>query len=62
MGSSAALKQLATQEDGQGLTEYALIFGLVICSVWLLIELSGLGADITHLFSLVTAPVLAIGP
>jgi hypothetical protein len=37
------------------------MFGLVICSVWLLIELSGLGADITPLFSLVTTQVLAIG-
>jgi Flp pilus assembly pilin Flp len=61
MGTRATLQRLATQEDGQGLTEYALMFGFVICSVWALITLSGLGADIADLFSRVTAEVLAVG-
>jgi hypothetical protein len=60
MDRRAALKRFAPQEDGPGLIRHALELGVVIFSVWPLIHLSGLGADIAYLFSLVTAQTMAV--
>ena len=57
MDSSAFLKNLAAQEAGQGLTEYSLILGSVVFSVWLLLSVSGIGDGITHIFAQVASTV-----
>jgi Flp pilus assembly pilin Flp len=51
MGKNSFLQRLATQEDGQGLTEYSLMLGFVILGIWVLISMSGLGDNVTRLFS-----------
>ena len=49
------LKRLVVEEDGQGITEYALILGLVILGIWLAVKQSGIGASITAIFTAVKA-------
>ncbi len=44
------LKQLVKEEEGQGMTEYALILGLVVLGFWILVKNSGLGDSINNLF------------
>lgn len=47
------LKQLVIDESGQGITEYALILGLLVLGIWVAVSLSDLPGKITGLFKLV---------
>ena len=51
------LNQLVREEEGQGITEYALILGLVVLGVWIAVNNSGLGTAITSLFGRITGVV-----
>ena len=51
------LKRLLVEEEGQGITEYALILGLVVFGIWLAINQLGLGTTISTLFSEVKSQV-----
>lgn len=51
------LKRLMTEEEGQGMTEYALIVGLVVLGIWVAVSATGLGAAITGLFGRVITTV-----
>jgi pilus assembly protein Flp/PilA len=44
-------RRLVIEEEGQGITEYALILGLVVLGVWVAVNTSGLGAEINSLFT-----------
>lgn len=50
-------KRLLTDKRGQGITEYALILGLVVLGVWAAVVLTGLGPAISGIFADVTAAV-----
>ena len=45
------LKRLLIEENGQGLTEYALILGLVVLGVWVAVTQTNIGASITGIFT-----------
>ena len=45
------------KEEGQGITEYALILGLVVLGLWVAVSASGLGNSITDLFNRVKTTV-----
>ena len=45
------LKRLMTEEEGQGIVEYALIVGLVVFGIWLLVQQSGIGAKVSNIFT-----------
>lgn len=60
MGRSGFLKNLAMQEDGQGLTVYSLILGLVVFVVWVLLSVGGLWDGITTIFSQVASEIGAV--
>ena len=45
------LKRLMTEEEGQGIVEYALIVGLVVFGIWLLIQQSGIGGKVANIFT-----------
>ena len=47
------LKRLVVEEDGQGITEYALMLGLVILGIWIAVKQSGIGNSITAIFTAV---------
>ena len=47
------IKRLVKEEEGQGLTEYALILGLVILGVWVAVNATGLGQSIKDIFTAV---------
>ena len=51
------LKRLIVEEEGQGLTEYALILGLVVLGVWAAVSAEGIGESITEIFSQVATTV-----
>lgn len=51
------IKRLVSEEEGQGITEYALILGLVVLGVWVAITNSGLGNEINALFGRITTEV-----
>lgn len=51
------LKRLIVEEEGQGMTEYALILGLVVLGIWVLVSASDLGDNITALFNNVSGEV-----
>ena len=44
------LKRLLVEEEGQGITEYALILGLVVFGIWLAVQQTGIGTSISNLF------------
>lgn len=50
-------KNLIAEESGQGITEYALILGLLVLGLWVAVSLSGLPGKITDLFTRVGATV-----
>jgi Flp pilus assembly pilin Flp len=50
-------RRLVVEEEGQGITEYALILGLVVLGVWVAVNNSGIGAEINNLFSRVKGVV-----
>ena len=45
------LKRLIVEEEGQGITEYALILGLVVLGIWVAIQTSGIAPAISSLFN-----------
>ena len=45
------LKRLFVEEEGQGITEYALILGLIVFGVWVLIQSTQIGQSISTLFT-----------
>jgi Flp pilus assembly pilin Flp len=45
------LSRLMVEEKGQGITEYALILGLVVFGIWLVVSQSGIGDAVTGVFS-----------
>lgn len=50
-------KRLIVEEEGQGLTEYALILGLVVLGIWIAVSATDLGNNITGLFTDVAGEV-----
>ena len=51
------LQRLIMEETGQGITEYALILGLVVFGIWLAITQTGIGPSISNLFNQVKGQV-----
>ena len=51
------LKRLVVEEEGQGITEYALILGLVVLGIWVAVTQANIGGQITGLFTRVGALV-----
>jgi Flp pilus assembly pilin Flp len=51
------LKELLTDKRGQGMTEYALILGLVVLGIWIAVSATGLSDAITGLFGNVATQV-----
>ena len=45
------LKRLMTEEEGQGIVEYALIVGLVVFGIWLLIQQLDIGGKVSNVFT-----------
>jgi Flp pilus assembly pilin Flp len=45
------LNRLVVEEKGQGLTEYALILGLVVLGVWVAVTQTNIGQSITNIFT-----------
>ena len=45
------LQRLLVEETGQGITEYALMLGLVVFGVWLAITQTQIGQAISNLFT-----------
>jgi len=45
------LKRLVVEEKGQGITEYALILGLVVLAIWIAVSATDIGNQITGLFN-----------
>ncbi len=50
-------KRLLVEEEGQGITEYALILGLIVFGIWVTIQSSGIGDSIKTLFTNVKSQV-----
>ena len=44
------LKRLMVEENGQGITEYALILGLVVLALWIAVTQSNIGGQVNALF------------
>ena len=53
----AYIKQLHNEEHGQGLTEYALILGLVRLGFWMAIKNTKLGPSLGNIFNKVKGNV-----
>lgn len=51
------LKRLVVEEKGQGITEYALMLGLVVLGIWVAISTTDIGANINTLFTNVSSEV-----
>jgi Flp pilus assembly pilin Flp len=51
------LKRFLVEEKAQGMTEYALILGLIVLGVWVAVSVGGLGPAITAIFTAVTTAV-----
>jgi len=51
------LKRFFVEEKAQGMTEYALILGLIVLGVWVAISATGLGDAITGMFGSVATTV-----
>ena len=51
------LNRLMVEEKGQGLTEYALILGLVVLGIWIAVTQTNIGASITGIFTNVNTVV-----
>ena len=45
------ITRLVKEENGQGLTEYALILGLVVLGFWIAIKATNLGPSIAGIFT-----------
>ncbi|MCZ6622897.1 MAG: pilin protein [Deltaproteobacteria bacterium] len=44
------LKRLMTEEEGQGIVEYALIVALVVFIIWVAVKASGIGNKVSDVF------------
>ena len=44
------LKRLMTEEEGQGIVEYALIVALVVFIIWIAVKASGIGNKVKDVF------------
>ena len=53
------LTRLVVEEEGQGITEYALILGLVVLGIWVAVTNSNIGTEINNLFGRVKNVVTA---
>ncbi|HEY2987270.1 MAG TPA: Flp family type IVb pilin [Candidatus Binatia bacterium] len=51
------LKKLFVEEKAQGMTEYALILGLIVLGVWVAVTATGIGPAITAIFTAVSGAV-----
>jgi pilus assembly protein Flp/PilA len=51
------LKRLMVEENGQGLTEYALILGLVVLGIWVAVTQTNIGTSIAGIFNNVNTAV-----
>ena len=51
------LTRLLVEEEGQGITEYALILGLVVFGIWLTVRQTEIGTSIANLFTAVIGTV-----
>jgi Flp pilus assembly pilin Flp len=51
------LKRLMVEENGQGITEYALILGLVVLALFIAVTQSNIGGQVNALFARVGAEV-----
>ena len=51
------LKRLLAEEEGQGITEYALILGLIVFGVWVTIVQTNIGETIGQLFTNVNTEI-----
>jgi Flp pilus assembly pilin Flp len=51
------LKRLMVEENGQGITEYALILGLVVLALWIAVTQSNIGGQVNALFGRVGTEV-----
>lgn len=51
------LRRLLVEEDGQGITEYALILGLLVLGIWVGIATGALPTAINNLFGRVTTQI-----
>jgi hypothetical protein len=49
MSSRTMLKSVLTQDDGQGLTEYALALGVVVLGMWVFVSVKGLDTSLVEL-------------
>src|SRR5688572_7242981 len=55
------LRRLAVTIKGQGITEYALILGLVVFGIWVLVGSNDLGDKISDLFDQIAGEVEQVG-
>jgi Flp pilus assembly pilin Flp len=55
------LKRLVTDEDGQGIVEYALMIGLVVLIIWVAVNASGVTPFLSETWNKVDSAVTA-GP
>ncbi len=53
----AYIQRLIKEENGQGLTEYALILGLVVLGFWLAVKNTNLGPSLGNIFNKVKGNV-----
>ncbi len=44
------LKRLMTEEEGQGIVEYALIVALVVFIIWVAVKATGIGNKVSAVF------------
>ena len=44
------LNRLVVEENGQGITEYALILGLVVLGIWVAVTNGNIGGKVNSLF------------
>ncbi len=51
------LKRLMTEEEGQGIVEYALIVALVVFVIWSAVTVAGIGEGVSDIFNAVGTAV-----
>jgi Flp pilus assembly pilin Flp len=51
------LQRLVVEENGQGITEYALILGLVVLGIWIAVTNGNIGGKVNALFGRTAAVV-----
>ena len=51
------IKRLVREENGQGITEYALMLGLVVLAIWVAVTASNIGGEVNALLGRVATEV-----